>query len=74
MALISMAELSLATPSQQGMRTIYKRVATPQMMYACLWWSNGGWGEKGYTKRTLQRLQSLLVKAARRTSGAYRAI
>ncbi|OHW97537.1 retrotransposon reverse transcriptase-like protein [Colletotrichum incanum] len=54
----------------RGMRTIYKRVATPQMMYACLWWSNGGWGEKGYTKRTLQRLQSLLVKAARRTSGA----
>ncbi|KDN71119.1 putative zinc knuckle, partial [Colletotrichum sublineola] len=55
------------------MRTIYKGVAIPQMMYACSLWSNSGWGEKGYTKRTLHRLQRLQARAARTMSGAYRA-
>ncbi|KAF6782471.1 hypothetical protein CSOJ01_16001 [Colletotrichum sojae] len=55
------------------MRTIYKGVAIPQMMYACSLWSNSGWGEMGYTKRTLHRLQRLQARAARAMSGAYRA-
>lgn len=55
------------------MRTIYRGVAIPQMMYACSLWSNSGWGEMGYTKRTLNRLQRLQARAARAMCGAYRA-
>ncbi|WQF90359.1 Putative reverse transcriptase domain, ribonuclease H domain, ribonuclease H-like superfamily [Colletotrichum destructivum] len=55
------------------MRIIYKGVAIPQMMYACSLWSNSGWGEKGYTKKTLHRVQRLQARAARAISGAYRA-
>ncbi|KAK1471623.1 zinc knuckle, partial [Colletotrichum abscissum] len=55
------------------MRTIYRGVAIPQMMYACSLWSNSGWGEMGYTKRTLNRLQRLQARAARTMCGAYRA-
>ncbi|OHW95426.1 reverse transcriptase [Colletotrichum incanum] len=32
-----------------------------------------GWGEKGYTKRTLHRLRRLQARAARAMSGAYKA-
>ncbi|KAI3545670.1 zinc knuckle [Colletotrichum abscissum] len=55
------------------MRTIYRGVAIPQMMYACSLWSNSGWGQMGYTKRTLNRLQRLQARAARAMCGAYRA-
>ena len=55
------------------MRTIYRGVAVPQMMYACSAWSNAGWGNKGYTDRVLRRLQSLQGRGARVMSGAYRA-
>lgn len=55
------------------MRTIYNGVAIPQMMYACSLWSNASWGGKGYTKRTLQRLEKLQARAARSMCGAYRA-
>lgn len=54
------------------MRTIYNGVALPQMMYACSAWSNANWGGKGYTKRTLNRLQRLQARAARAMSGAFR--
>ncbi|KAK0370669.1 zinc knuckle [Colletotrichum limetticola] len=55
------------------MRMIYKGVAIPQMMYACSLWSNSGWGEMGYTKRALNRLQRLQARAARAMCGAYSA-
>ncbi|KDN61237.1 putative zinc knuckle [Colletotrichum sublineola] len=55
------------------MRTIYKGVAIPQMMYTCSLWSNSGWGGNGYTKRTLHRVSRLQARAARAMSGAYRA-
>ncbi|KAH7377202.1 hypothetical protein B0T11DRAFT_347634 [Plectosphaerella cucumerina] len=55
------------------MRTIYRGVAVPQMMYACSAWSNASWGGKGYTKRTLQRLERLQARAARVMSGAFKA-
>lgn len=55
------------------MRTIYRGVAVPQMMYACSAWSNADWASKGYTNKTLRKLQSLQGRGARVMSGAYRA-
>lgn len=55
------------------MRTIYRGVAVPQMMYACSAWSNAGWPGNGYTQKTLRKVQSLQGRAARVMSGAYKA-
>ncbi|PWI64598.1 hypothetical protein PCL_09492 [Purpureocillium lilacinum] len=55
------------------MRTIYRGVALPQMMYACSAWSNASWGDNGYTQKTLRKIQSLQGRAARVMSGAYKA-
>ncbi|CCF40032.1 zinc knuckle [Colletotrichum higginsianum] len=55
------------------MRNIYQGVAIPQMMYACSAWSNAGWGGKGYTDRTLNRMRRLQARAARAMCGAFRA-
>ena len=55
------------------MRTIYRGVAVPQMMYACSAWSNADWAGKGYTNRTLRKIQSLQGRGARVMSGAYKA-
>ncbi|KAJ6439009.1 reverse transcriptase [Purpureocillium lavendulum] len=55
------------------MRTIYRGVALPQMMYACSAWSNAGWPGNGYTQKTLRKIQSLQGRAARVMSGAYKA-
>jgi ribonuclease HI len=45
----------------------------PQMMYACLIWSNASMKGKLYTRRMLNTLQSIQARAARVISGAYRA-
>ncbi|KAJ6439194.1 cytochrome P450 [Purpureocillium lavendulum] len=55
------------------MRTVYRGVAVPQMMYACSAWSNAGWPGNGYTQKTLRKVQSLRGRAARVMSGAYKA-
>ena len=57
----------------KDMRTIYRGVAVPQMLYACSAWSNAGWAGQGYTKRTSRKLRSLQGRAARVMSGAFRA-
>ncbi|KAK4071132.1 hypothetical protein Purlil1_13494 [Purpureocillium lilacinum] len=55
------------------MRTIYRGVAVPQILYACSAWSNAGWPGNGYTQKTLRKVQSLQGRAARVMSGAYKA-
>ncbi|KAK1714016.1 hypothetical protein BDP67DRAFT_402169 [Colletotrichum lupini] len=47
-------------------------VKISQMMCACSLWSNSGWGQMGYTKRTLNRLQRLQARAARIIYRVYR--
>jgi hypothetical protein len=55
------------------LRRIYEGTVLPQIMYACLIWSNTSMKGKLYTRRMLNTLQSLQARAARVISGAYRA-
>jgi ribonuclease HI len=57
------------------MRTIYRGVVVPQIMYACSAWSNTNWRTRSrpYTDKTLAQLQSIQARTARVVSGAYRA-
>ncbi|KAJ3560528.1 hypothetical protein NPX13_g9271 [Xylaria arbuscula] len=56
-----------------GMRKIYRGVAIPQMLYACSVWSNADIRGKGYTKKTLEMLQTMQARAARTITGAFKA-
>lgn len=56
-----------------NLRRIYQGTVLPQLMYACLIWSNASMKGKLYTRRMLNTLQGIQARAARVISGAYRA-
>ncbi len=59
--------------SLKDMRRIYQAVIVPTITYGCLAWSNATGKGHGYTRRTIDTLNSLQVSAARIIAGAYRA-
>ncbi|KAJ3453426.1 hypothetical protein MRS44_017673 [Fusarium solani] len=73
-ALSSLGSSTWGVPMRE-LRTVYRRVAIPQMMYACSAWSNANWSANGesVSARVLRKLQSLQARGARVIGGAYRA-
>lgn len=59
--------------SLKDMRKIYQAVVAPQMMYGCSAWSIARDTGAGYTRQTIDTLNSLQAKAGRIISGAFKA-
>lgn len=59
--------------SLKDMRRIYQATIVPQILYGCSAWSIAKDTRLGYTKKTMNTLNSLQAKAARIISGAFKA-